>query len=97
MKIQLLVEAEAELTETSDWYDQQAIGLGMDFLKEFDAAVCQLVVFPKLFQELLPGIRRCQMNRFPCSVMYKVDADHVLILAVAHHKRKPMYRSTRKP
>jgi plasmid stabilization system protein ParE len=39
------------------------------------------------------GNRRRVLHRFPYSVIYEVSGDKVIILAVAHHRRKPGYWS----
>lgn len=36
-------------------------------------------------------IRRCLTNRFPFGILYSVEADRVLILAVMHLHRDPGY------
>lgn len=91
MKVQLVVQAEQELEEAALWYGQQAIGLDFEFLREFDAAVNLVKAFPYLFQEILPEIRRSLLNRFPYGVFYQVEEERILILAVAHLKRSPLY------
>ncbi len=40
-------------------------------------------------------IRRRVLRRFPYSVVYAVDAEGVLIVAVAHHRRRPGYWAAR--
>lgn len=95
MKVHFLVQAEKELEQAADWYSQQAIGLDVEFLGEFDAAVNLVKAFPNLFQEILPNVRRALLNRFPYGVFYRVERGQILILAVAHLKKKPLYWTAR--
>lgn len=37
------------------------------------------------------GTRRIVLPRFPYSVVYEVHADHIVIVAVAHQRRRPGY------
>ncbi len=39
MKISLLPLAQTELDEAFSWYEEQAIGLGYEFLDEFDQSI----------------------------------------------------------
>ena len=31
------------------------------------------------------------MARFPCAIIYSLLDDEILVLAVAHHRRRPFY------
>jgi plasmid stabilization system protein ParE len=42
------------------------------------------------------GIRRSLIRRFPYSLLYRVDADEIVVLAVMHQKRHPAYWLSRK-
>lgn len=43
------------------------------------------------------GNRQRVLKRFPYSVFYEVLGSTVMILAIAHHRRKPSYWRTTKP
>lgn len=47
--------------------------------------------FPHASPEVRSGIRRHSMRSFPCALVYAVEDEAVLILAVAHHRRRPDY------
>jgi hypothetical protein len=48
MKIRLLKIAQQELDEAVEWYNQQAVGLGLEFLDEFDDSVKLVASFPEI-------------------------------------------------
>lgn len=96
MKLSLLPLAQAEVDEAFLWYEEQAVGLGYEFLDEFDQSVRLITSFPELFEELEEGVRRCLVNRFPYGVIYGIDGDKIVVVAVAHLKRKPNYWIERK-
>jgi plasmid stabilization system protein ParE len=96
MKISLLPAAQSELDDAFLWYEEQSIGLGYDFLDEFDQSVRLLVVFPELFEQIEEGVRRCLINRFPYGIIYGIDGTLIVIVAIAHLKRKPRYWIERK-
>ncbi len=58
---------------------------------EFDAAIRRIVAYPKSYALLGSDIRRCLIKRFPYGVLYGIDTDTIVIIAVAHLHRKPNY------
>lgn len=97
MKVALLPPAQLELDEAFAWYESQVVGLGYGFLDEFNRAVRLAATFPALYQQINPGIRRCLLNRFPYGLIYGVDDEMIVIVAVAHIKRRPNYWLDRTP
>jgi plasmid stabilization system protein ParE len=41
------------------------------------------------------GTRRLVLQRFPYNVFYRVGAEAIVIVAVAHQKRRPAYWAAR--
>ena len=91
MSIRLLEPAQAELDDAINWYAEQAPGLGDAFLLETLKVLKLIEQFPQAWHPLTPEIRRCRLKRFPYSVVYILEADGILVLAVAHQHRKPSY------
>jgi plasmid stabilization system protein ParE len=91
MNVELLAAAQAELDHAYTWYETQRKGLGAQFLNEFDAAVRRLAAYPHAYQSLGKGVRRCLVKQFPYGVLYGMDKDKIVIIAVAHLHRKPDY------
>ena len=96
MKVRFLDLAQRELDDAVAWYDEQAAGLGQDFLDELDRAIRRVVAFPSSCTEVEPGLRRCLMARFPYGVVYGVEQDLIVVVAVAHLHREPRYWIGRK-
>ena len=97
MKVALLPPAQLELDEAFAWYESQVVGLGYGFLDELNRAVRLAATFPALYQQINPVIRRCLLNRFPYGLIYGVDDEMIVIVAVAHIKRLPNYWLDRTP
>ena len=95
MKVSLLPLAQKELDEAFTWYEEQVVGLGDSFLDEFNQSVKLIVSFPELYEQIYDNLRRCLMNRFPYGIIYGIDGEMIIIIAVAHLKRKPKYWSKR--
>ncbi len=95
MKISLLPLAQLELDEAFAWYEEQVVGLGYEFLDEFDQTVRLIVSFPEMAEIIEVEARRRLLNRFPYGVIYGIDGNTVVIIAITHLKRKPGYWTSR--
>ncbi|ATG91970.1 type II toxin-antitoxin system RelE/ParE family toxin [Methylomonas koyamae] len=91
MKVEFLAAAETELDQAYQWYEQQQSGLGKQFLSEFDAAIRRITAFPTSYVLIDTDIRRCLIKRFPYGVLYGIDHESIIVVAVAHLHRKPDY------
>ena len=95
MKIAFLPAAQVELDDTFLWYEEQAIGLGYEFLDEIDQSLRLVANYPELQPRIDNNIRRCLTNRFPYGIFYGVAEGNVIVVAVGHLKRKPIYWKNR--
>ncbi len=86
-----LLPAEEEMTEASVFYEAATSGLGAGFLDEVGRVINILRVHPDLGQPVGQGFRRVLLHRFPFSLVYSVEVDAILIVAVAHQRRRPGY------
>lgn len=91
MRVIFLPEAEQEMLEAALYYQSQAIRLGIDFLSEVEHAVKSIVESPKTWPILEGELRRRLIRRFPFGVLYRVESEEIVIIAVAHLRRKPGY------
>ena len=71
------------------WYDDRAQGLGSEFVRAVDVAASAVLRFPLAFPEVHQGVRKVVLRRFPCSLLYVVEDDAVVVLACFHHRREP--------
>ena len=98
--VRFLDEAVAELEDASGWYQQQRSGLGLVFLAAIDRTVDRLSRWPKT-GSLIDGVaddlevRRTPVERFPYYLAYVSDEYGLLVLAVAHERRRPRYWTDR--
>lgn len=91
MNVRLLAPAAAEVDEAVAWYDAQAPGLGRRFIDEMVTARKRIAERPYAWHPLGDGVRRFRLGRFPYGLIYVVEADEIVVLAVAHMHRKPHY------
>ena len=91
MGYRFLLPAEEEMTEASVFYEAASPDLGVDFLDDVHRGIDIVRAHPAIGQEVGRGLRRMLLHRFPFSLIYAVEADAILIVAVAHQRRQPDY------
>jgi plasmid stabilization system protein ParE len=91
MNVEFLKDAEEELDEAFAWYESQKIGLGFQFIDEFNSAMKRILSFPLSYPFLEKDVRRCLIKRFPYGIVYGIHNDTIVIVAVAHLHRQPSY------
>ena len=91
MRIILTPQAELELLEAVAFYNDKSEGLGKDFNREFEAGLADIESFPEFWGNVGRGFRRKLLNRFPFGLIYKVQDNSILIVAVMHTSREPDY------
>jgi plasmid stabilization system protein ParE len=82
-------EAETEMAEAFDWYEDRVPGLGSDFLLCVDAVFDAILRSPQHFPCVHRTVRRALTRRFPYGVFFVEDDERVVVLAVFHAKRNP--------
>ncbi len=91
MEVNFLPIAQMEIDAAFDWYEKQAIGLGYDLLDALNDTLRLVVSYPELHPLAGDNIRRCLFNRFPYALYYGTTEGQILVVAVAHLRRKPGY------
>ena len=77
--VHFLRPAELELLDAAKYYELQATGLGSDFLDEVDLAIRDIRENPERWPVLRNDMRRRLVRRFPYALLYRVDADAIII------------------
>lgn len=83
--------AQQELHDAITYYEEQAPGLGDDFLSAVIDACDLLSRHPKAAPLVAGDARRLVMRRFPYNLIYSLIGGEPRILAVAHQSRIPAY------
>ena len=91
MNVRFLTLAQTELREAIRYYENQRPGLGVEFRDEVFGAVERIKTHPLAWRELSPNTRRHRIHRFPYGVIYAIESDELLVLAIAHAHREPEY------
>ena len=85
-----------EAAEAAAWYEKECPGLGVEFEHAINAAL------DLLEESIVPltsmpgsagtrGVKRLILRRFPYSVIVFEQNTEILVIAFAHHARRPGY------
>ena len=91
MKVVFTALAVDELRDAQAFHEMEFAGLGARFRDEVRATIDRIVAHPDAWQVERAEVRRCLLPRFPYKLLYSIEPDHILIIAVAHQHRRPDY------
>lgn len=101
MTLRFLAEAVREAQAAARWYERREVGLGQTFNERLVERARQAEALPgggRLERSAPPehDLRWFDLKQFPYALLIGKTADGArLVLAVAHHKRRPGYWSAR--
>jgi len=93
-EVELLIEAEFELSEAYDWYEEAQPGLGSKFYKEVNRYLQRLEKNPFQFPiRQMEDLRFAVLSKFPYLVIYWIDQPNkkVFVVSIFHTSRSPKY------
>ena len=101
-RVRVSAEASREFQEAADWYEGETPGLGFRLIDAVEHAI-------ELLREDFPpqtsgpddaghrGAKRLILHRFPFSIITIEQDGEFVVLALAHHSRRPDYWKNRLP
>lgn len=84
-------QARKEVREAFDHYAAESADVAADFLAEIERLIERAASHAQEGSPYSQGTRRFLLGRFPYSFIYSVEQDAVVVVAVAHYRRKPDY------
>ncbi len=75
-----------------DWYEEQKLGLGEEFLDELDGIYNKLSSHPEYFGKVKKNFRQAALKRFPFVIVYEIIKAEVVVFAVFHTSRNPKFK-----
>lgn len=81
--------AKRDLMEAIAFYEDNARAL--ELLAHVRRALVRLRRFPLSGRAIRGPVRQVVLSKYPYSLLYSVEAEHIRILAFAHHRREPLY------
>jgi len=77
------------------YYSEAQAGLGVRFAAAVEEAAARAFAFPLSGSPYRSNTRRVLVHGFPFSLVYRPEAEGIVIFAVAHHARRPYYWQSR--
>lgn len=85
-------EAAVEYAEHVVFYKSLRTELGIRFHEAVKLVIANVCAMPGRYNtECPPDICRARVNGFPYNVIFREADGNIQILAVAHHRRRPLY------
>lgn len=95
MQARFLKPAEAEVDEAIAYFDAQREGLGDRFEQDLMETVAFVTERALAGKPLTKQVRKFRLRRFRYNLIYVVEAREIVIVAVAHQRRRPGYWRSR--
>ena len=91
MKYKFHPGALEEYREAALWYSNRDRTLALRFTKSVEETIQRIVEAPERWRIVDEDVRRCLTHIFPFAILYTIEQDFILIVAVMHWSREPGY------
>jgi len=82
-------EAELDINGAFEYYENQRLGLGHDFLLCVEEGLSKIERNPLHYKIIYKDLRRIPVRRFPYRILYLVRNEQVIVTAVFHVRKDP--------
>ena len=89
-------QAERELLEAEQWYEDRSPGLGRKFRTAVDQTVASVSTRPLSFPIVESEKRRALVSHFPYGLFFALIEDRVVVVGVLHSRRDPAVWKSRR-
>lgn len=83
--------AREELNEAASFYEARVPGLGAAFLDDVDRSIEMMCGNPQIGATAGRTFRKLFVRRFPYSIIYALRDEELVIVAIAHQRKRPGY------
>ena len=96
MKYVFHPDALAEYSDAVQYYAEQRTEIAQAFINATEDTIFRIKESPNRYAAIDEDIRRCMTRKFPYAILYTIEQDYILILAVMHCSREVGYWKNRK-
>jgi len=90
VKLLYTERAKTDLSLAFEWYEEQRIGLGLEFLDCVESSIKNVLQTPDLYAKQYADFRRVLTSRFPFSIFYTIEKNNVIIIhAIFDNRQDP--------
>lgn len=94
-KLIIRPEAELDIQEAFEWYEERNPGLGSKFVRAVDSCLAAIGRNPLAYPLLHREVRRTLVHLFPYGIFYLLEEDTIVVIACFHVKRNPQQWQSR--
>ena len=86
-----LPEAETEIEEALAWYAERSPDAAVNLLGALRDARLHISAFPLAASRISGMLFRFVLHKYPYDLVYRLGAHEIVVVALAHHSRRPGY------
>jgi toxin ParE1/3/4 len=86
-EIKFLPEADIDYREALVWYEARSTQAAIGFEAAFGVGLTQIAEAPERWTRCDESHRFYSLRRYPFSIVYRIETDMILVVAVAHARR----------
>ena len=91
MELKWHAEARLEADAAAAFYKEKRPGLEQRFLDSLENILRRIQRHPKAYRGIEGELRKCRLPHFPYGVIYRIQSNHIEIIAIMHLRRSPGY------
>ena len=91
MNLRISEFAQEELNDGVFYYELQQPGLGIRFKREVQDSINRIKRNPNTWPKERGEVRKYLLHKFPYKILYSIQDQDIVILAIAHQHRRPGY------
>jgi len=95
MRFEFHPEARLEFLDAVSYYESHQSGLGERFIQSVYSAIAGINENPEAWAEIEQDVRRKLTRVFPYALLYTIEPENILIVAVMHCHKEPGYWRSR--
>jgi plasmid stabilization system protein ParE len=89
--IEYLRGARVDFDESFDWYAERSVDAAIGFAAAVEEAIDKVIADPRRFPSTHGRCQYCSLRRYPFRLVFRDEPDRLVVVAVAHAKRRPGY------
>ena len=79
------------MMQAAVFYETQQQDLGKRFLGVIQASLNNIQINPSLYPVIYLDVRRCITKTFPFNVLFRINKNQIIIVAIMHQSKNPDY------
>ncbi len=81
-------DAKKDISQASDWYEEQKTRLGRKFMISLDNCFATILKNPLAFATYYGKIKKAKIEHFPYSIFYYTNEQNkIIVFAIVHNSR----------